>query len=447
MKKDALERAFLHQARTLWEPGTPLVAALSGGIDSMALWALLSSIQGEWPCPITAVHVDHGSRSNSGTQAKQLAVILDQHFRAPLAVTRVDAAPHEGESMEMAARRARYQALLEAVRAQGPVAKLVVAHQQDDQAETVLMRVLAGTGVKGLAAMRPRHGRIVRPLLTFPRSALSAYLQAREIPWIEDPTNTDPRILRNRIRRDVLPFLADTVNAQAVRHLATLAKRAQEHDQAIEYMLTQWMPSGALRDTAEGLRLDPGWREWPDEVSTRVLRTFAESRGVRVTERHLKDALAGASDWPDGWRVRMGADGGLTVKQRTPAAGNPAPGALRVDRAGSVSWGGKTLLIREAVFDGRVEPGWLVIAQQRWPAFWVRSWQNGDRIRPLGLRGHSKKLQDVLTDAKVPGEERRHLPILAERPEGGVVLGIPGLISSFDAWAEHGTKTWLVRVL
>lgn len=446
MKRHALERAFLRQAQTLWDAGTPLLAALSGGIDSMALWALLASIQSDWPSPLTAIHVDHGLRPDSTAQAGQLADMLHQYFRTPLTVIRVDAAPRDGESMEMAARRARYKALLGAAQEQGPDARLLVAHQQNDQAETVLMRVLMGTGVKGLAAMRPRQGRILRPLLPFSRPALAAYLEGREIPWMEDPTNADPVILRNRIRCEVLPFLTDRVNAQAVWHLAMLAERAQDHDAAIEYMLRQWMPAGAVADTAEGLRVAPLWRQWPDELTTRVLRAFAERHGVRITARHLKEALAGASDWPGGWRVRVEADGHLSVRKGASTGITVVSGPVRVDQAGDIPWGGRTLVIREAVFDGPVDPEWLALSQERWPAFWVRSWQDGDRIRPLGLRGHSKKLQDVWTDAKVPIAERRQLPILADKSEGGVVLMVPGLLSSFDGWVERGAKAWLVRL-
>jgi tRNA(Ile)-lysidine synthase len=207
------------------------------------------------------------------------------------------------------------------------------------------------------------------------------------------------------------------------------------------------MPPGAVSDTEEGLLVAPLWWEWPDELTTRVLRDFAERHGVRVTARHLKEALAGSSDWPGGWRVRAEAGGHLTVRKGKPVGVDPEPEPMRVDRAGDIPWGERTLVIREALFDGPVEPGWLALSQERWPVFWVRSWLDGDRIRPLGLRGHSRKLQDVWTDAKVPVAERRRLPVLADDPEGGVVLMVPGLLSSFDGRVEHGAKVWLVRLL
>ncbi|MCL5116306.1 MAG: tRNA lysidine(34) synthetase TilS [Firmicutes bacterium] len=438
---DPLERWFLKEAEKLWDAGTPLVVALSGGIDSMALYALLEAIQGEWPCPLIPVHVNHQLRPEAAADAAWLQAYLARHFQRSLRVVAVQVAPQSGESLEMAARRARYAVLFDAARDAG--ARVVVAHQKDDQAETVLMRVLTGTGVRGLQAMRPVRGPIVRPLLAVRRGALEQYLRDRHLEWREDASNRDPAMLRNRLRHQVMPGLERLVNPQVIEALAALADHAAQEEEALDFLMAQYLPPDAVREDDDGLVLRPGWQRWPQAVASLVLRRFAARHGLRLAAIHLDGALSGNADWPGGWQAVHGTDGSLEVR-RASVPTEPS-GPARLPRQGALCWGAGTVEVKRAPFAGTVGAGWMVVDPGRWPELWIRAWRQGDRMHPLGLQGRSKKLQDIWVDAKVPGPLRSYWPILTADPDHGPILGIPGILPAEEARMDPGQLAIWVR--
>ena len=213
---------------------TSFKIAYSGGLDSHCLLHALAALRVAAPLRLEAVHVDHGLQPASAewsSHCLQVCARLD----VPCRVERLEVRPVRGEGLEAAAREARYAALGRHVRS-GEV--LVTGHQQDDQAETVLLQLLRGTGVRGLAGMPPLapfgHGRIARPMLGFSRASLRGYALAQGLSWIEDFSNQDMSYSRNRLRQQLIPQLevywprVQAVLARSARHAAETAELLDE---------------------------------------------------------------------------------------------------------------------------------------------------------------------------------------------------------------------------
>lgn len=198
------------RALASWAVSLPLGVAYSGGADSTAL---LHAAAARWPGQVHAMHVHHGLQSAADDFERHCATTCDA-LSVPLHIGRVDARHDSGDSPEDAARRARYATLAVLASAQG-LQDVLLAQHADDQIETMLIALGRGAGLDGLAAMprdMTRHGiRFHRPLLDVPAGELRTWLAAEAIPFIEDPSNTDERYTRNRIRRRVLPALAEAL--------------------------------------------------------------------------------------------------------------------------------------------------------------------------------------------------------------------------------------------
>jgi len=229
------------QAMAAFEPALPLAVAYSGGADSTAL---LVACAARWPGHVDAFHVHHGLQAAADDFERHCAAVCER-LGVPLRVQRIDARHTPGESPEDAARRARYAsfaALATVERAQGAIASIALGQHADDQVETVVLALSRGAGLAGLAAMPPvmaRDGlRYHRPLLGVAAAEIRAWLTVRAVPWIEDPSNADPRYTRNRIRAELLPALERAFPqfratfARSARHAAQaqllLAELAQQ---------------------------------------------------------------------------------------------------------------------------------------------------------------------------------------------------------------------------
>ncbi len=215
--------------RALRDLGTPvrgetLLVALSGGPDSVALLDALASLRRRRGFRLVAAHLDHGLRPGSAADAAYCATLcqgLDVQFREGAADVRARAARERG-GLEQAARRERY-AFLRRVREEEGAFAIAVAHTRDDQAETLLLRLVRGAGATGLAGMRPRARDVLRPLLAVSREEVLAHLRERGLAFREDPSNADLVHRRNRVRHELIPYLEERFNP-AVR--ASLARTA-----------------------------------------------------------------------------------------------------------------------------------------------------------------------------------------------------------------------------
>lgn len=393
--------------------GERVLVGVSGGPDSMALVHALAHLADRLGIALCAATVNHGLRPESGAEA----ILVAQRCRAlgvPCEILAVDVRAARGPhvSLQEAARNVRLRALEDAALRQG-CTRVALAHTADDQAETVLFRILRGTGLAGLAGIPYRRGIFVRPLLDVRRRSILTYLGKRHISFIEDPSNRNRQFARVRIRHDILPALAQE-NPKVVEALLALAHQARD-----------------TQPTDEGSTSLP---KLPTRTAVLVQRLATEGRGTRRISVPKGEVVVSYG------KVAFRARGDVT--DDPPIGGAmpiPGPGFYRL--AGHQS--GPAIEISEsdrppeqdAAFDA---------GQLRFP-LQLRTRRNGDRMRPRGGRG-SRKLSDLLVDAKIPREQRAHLPVLTDAQ--GSVLFVAGLRPSEIARPTRLTSRWIVvRVL
>jgi tRNA(Ile)-lysidine synthase len=305
----AVDRAL--RAAGMPPPSSTLVVGLSGGADSVALLDALASLRRRRRFRVVAAHLDHRLRPGSAEDAAfcaELCRALDVPLRVGGADVRARAASEKG-GLEQAARRERY-AFLRRVRDEESAFAVAVAHTRDDQAETLLLRLLRGAGATGLAGMRPRSGDVVRPLLGVSRDEVLAHLRERGLEWREDPSNADTAHRRNRVRHELVPYLEERFNPGIRASLARTAAVLADEE-------------AHLRGEADGL-LAVAARE--DEGSLVLRRQGLADAPTAVARAAIRQALARA-----GGLARVGAvhvDGILRLARAKAPSGRrlPLPG-------------------------------------------------------------------------------------------------------------------------
>ena len=418
-------RAFARE-EGLWRPENTVLVAVSGGPDSVALLDILFLLAGESGLRLVVGHVHHGLRAEADQDAA-FVERLSARYGAPYLFRRVDVPARvekTGESVEEAARELRYAALGEMAR-EVNAQRIATGHTADDQAETVMMRILRGTGVAGLAGILPMRGQVIRPLLTIWRQEILAYLRERKIDYRTDQTNFSLDMLRNRVRLELLPMLEREYAPRLRARLEHLAEIARQDGMLLASMaeteftrLRQWMPDGLALPQALDLPHAIRWRMWRLAI--------AEMRGSLqdISFEHLEDIEhlpAGQEVHLPGIRVVHEAN--RLVFLPGPKAGLPvtipeltltAPGRLCYAPAGcclTIEVSPSPLPIEGgdvAVLDAEAVKGRLM----------MRSWKAGDRFRPLGAPGE-RKLQDIFVDAGVPRRLRSRVPVVLD--EEGIV--------------------------
>jgi tRNA(Ile)-lysidine synthase len=263
------ERALLVGARHV-------LVACSGGPDSQALLHVLHALQGEHGCAVSAASIDHGLRADAAADVA-IAGRLAQALGVPFFARRIEVG--SGASRQAQARDARYAALRECAD-HCAADRIAVGHTLDDQAETVLARLLRGAGIDGLSAITPwREDGVVRPMIDCARVQVSAYIAAEALEAADDPSNRDPRYLRSRVRASLLPALC-AENPNFARQLASLADDARQ----AAALLTERAASALAQAEGHAARL----REEPEIVRRWALRAFVEQRsGAKLTRTHL----------------------------------------------------------------------------------------------------------------------------------------------------------------
>jgi tRNA(Ile)-lysidine synthase len=299
--KSEVVRALESRVPVLGLAGRRILVALSGGLDSVVLLHGLHAVRERFSISLGAAHVHHGLRGEAADQDEAHARGLAEALGVPFRSARVDpaalrrAGPSRARpTLQEAARRLRYAALF-AVADELRAHAIATAHHADDQAETVLLRILRGSGPDGLGGIPDRSpdGRLVRPLLELPRSALRAHAEAHGLAWREDASNDDPHYARNRLRKDWLPGLAGAFNPRLLRALADLAEAQRRDSEWIEAAVdevarAQFEPSGG------GLRIEgAGWAEMPEALARRLARRalIACGAGRDVSRPHLARML------------------------------------------------------------------------------------------------------------------------------------------------------------
>ena len=445
-----LEKRLLKETeRLLTELGLahsrqPLVAAVSGGPDSLALLLLLGRLKQPLGLGLHVAHLDHGLRGRESREDARFVERVARDMDLPVTVGREGVEFYRrarGLSLEEAAREARYSFLSRVAAAQGASA-VVLGHTGDDQVETILMHLLRGSGLAGFAGMSTiaywpstRHKErvaLVRPLLDTTKEETAAYCRFREVTPRQDTTNRSMKLTRNRIRLELLPYLREynprireallRLSGSAAQDLAYLLEAAGQAEEKLAVA------------TSDGVKVErAGFADLRPALKRHLLRLIYQELTGSTTgleQNHLESMVKLSQGRTGRW---MALPGRLTfsvgydwLRLATGAGGAPSSPPIAGEHTLSIP--GDTLV-----------PGWSVSARLlpgngRPPTgdarrvdldamsagrrLYVRGRRPGDRITPLGMTG-SKKLQDFMVDAKIPQEERDLAPLVVS--EEGVV--------------------------
>jgi tRNA(Ile)-lysidine synthase len=420
-------------------PGSHVLIACSGGPDSTALAAALGELRATCGLRLTLVHLRHGLRSEPDERDDEAVVrCLAAELGVDLRVEALAIAP--GPNLEARARTARRRTL-------GTTAAAVCAthialgHTLDDQAETVLLRLLRGGGRRGLAGMRAHDGMIVRPLLAARRADVRWYLAARRLRASLDRSNADLRV-----RRLLVPVLAAEFNPRVAEALAALAARFRDEDDLLDALAD---------DELRRLRRDDGLRceiaQLPPALARRVVRGWLATHGLAAPSavhvervRRAAARTTGTITLPGPRRVLR--EGNVLVCRPGPHAGEAGEFHLPLAPGETVrgsTWGLEVSAPRrwEAGEDPQRGPDGTLLDAEALPGpLAVRTRRRGERVRVPNVG--TRKLHDVLVDRKVPRERRATLPVVVA---GDAVLWVPGVVRSAVARVVDNTR-WVLEV-
>jgi len=449
----AAVREAVARARLI-DPGEHVLVGVSGGPDSVALLHALLLLGSELALRLTVGHVHHGLRPEADRDAAFVEALATR-WECPARVVRVEVLRGAGRSPEEAARIARHAALARIARTIG-ASRIALGHTADDQAETVLMRILQGAGPRGLAGIPDRRGRLIRPLLTVNRAAVRAHLLAHGLDSVEDATNHDTTFLRNRVRHELLPLLAERAGAPLTEALRRAARASRETVEALDTLVRPRL-AGHLTRTPVGWRLAlAACANLPAGAAKAVIRlalvevAAPDRLGSGLRAGHL-DALAGLLAARTGARVRLphgvvverGRDALWVLRPAMlmPPASLAIPGHARAGDLVSVTAAVETPRagrpddpVWEAWFDADalgfgVSPGALL----------VRSRRPGERMVPFGGE-EPVRLTKLLGAAGVPRQARARWPVVARE---GEILWLLGVRRGAFAPLTASTRTML----
>jgi tRNA(Ile)-lysidine synthase len=439
-----LSSLFQHViAQRLFQPGERIGVAVSGGADSVALLRLLLEARDELGIILTVVHFNHGIRGAESDADEAFVRDLARKFGLEFVVDSADTPAYAKEqklSLETAARRLRYDLFARLTQSKASLDTIATAHTMDDQAETVLMRLLRGAGTRGLAGIYPEQKdlRLVRPLLGLRRTEIEAYLRAVGQDWREDASNRDVHHTRNRIRHELLPLLARDYNPGIVESLARTADVARAEEEYWQAETARLLPIVLL----EGRPVRGGGRatsasskeialsievicKQPVAVQRRLLRAAADRLNIELDVEHVETVLhvaagkAKACELPGGWRIERTFRELRFVPLRKPSSKATAasdgysypfniPGRVSVPEMNIVVQARLESLV-PATDRGRLLPEPIVISANR---VVLRNWQPGDRFQPAHA-GSERKVKDLLQSMRLEGDDRRLWPVLA----------------------------------
>jgi tRNA(Ile)-lysidine synthase len=409
-------------------PKPRVVVAFSGGVDSTVLAHLLAKHRRRF-ASLRLIHVDHGLQPASGEWALHCQRFA-RRCKLDIDLRRAAIPKRKGESLEALARTARYELLAAALE---PGEVMVTAQHEDDQAETLLLQLLRGAGVAGLASMAPlaefARGAIARPLLDVSRAALESYAREHKLEWIDDPSNADPRFARNFLRQRVMPALREQWPAGAAA-IARSARHMAEAQSLLDGLAAQDLARIA---DGGGLRV-AGLRALPAERRRNAARAFIAARGaempstvkLRQITGELLTARADAQPevtWPSARMRRRGGRLELEVgaqKHHQDAHENfPKSWHWKSDRECVLSErAGRLVLIDDDA--GPIDIDRLPAALE------VRLRRGGESLRP-GANARKKSLKSLLQGAKLSIEERACMPL---------VFAADRLIAVSDRWID-----------
>lgn len=439
--------------RALGESGTvrrgdALLLAVSGGADSTALLLALHALREELALSLRVLHVHHGLRGEAAERDADFVRALAARYELPFELVRVDvrrAAREERQSLEEAGRELRYRALFAAAerweKECGGRVKIATAHTEDDAAETVLLQLARGSGLKGAAGIPAIRGRLVRPLLEVSRAEVEAYLGRRGQNFVEDESNATDSFARNRLRRDILPRFRTDINSEAVRHFARAGRYFREADEYFETLAGEKAQVLVRREGSSVRIARQALLSEPDIVSSYLLRHLLDAVGCArkdISARHL-EALRSLAAKEHGKRIALPQGflaercGEALVLRRAEEHGKCEPQEKRLPGPEAVT---ARSFPRTAGAEPPKDPYVQWFDSDKLPKHWeIRTRRSGDKIAMQG--GWHKSLRALMTEAKMPLDSRDRLPLLVS--ETGELIWAVGLRSSAAYWVDDTT--------
>jgi tRNA(Ile)-lysidine synthase len=474
------------QQQSLLSAGDRVGVAVSAGADSVALLRLLLELRSELGIVLSVVHFNHQLRGAESDDDRVFVADLATHHDLSFYESSGDVAAFAAQerlSTETAARELRYEFFRQLVGSSGEavVDKVATAHTLDDQAETVLMRLIRGTGIRGLGGIHPRVAvenvsgevcrEIVRPLLGIRRAELESYLQALGQAWREDSTNLETKHTRNRVRQLLLPLIAKEFNPAVCERLSEFSSIARGEEEywenevagwmgtVVQWVEPDWVKKSALVQIGEKAPTDDGKhlqlnaildRRWfhaePVAVQRRVLKAIGEVAGIPLDFKHVEEMRRFTEEGgkylelPLGWRFEKQEESLAFVM---PDAGDEprdyeyalaVPGKVRVTEMGSV-------FVARAAGDEDSCSNELLDSSLLMENLVVRNWRAGERFWPAHTKA-PKKIKELLQDRNLGGIEKKLWPVVTS---GDAIVWMRGFAVPAAFAAKGGAPAVVIR--
>ena len=430
-------------------PGGGLLVGVSGGPDSVALFHILKALQSDLGIHrLTVAHFNHRLRGVESLEDRRFVESLAADLGVECLCGSDDVRCVAGEmrlSLEMAARLCRHRFFQSVASSLGGKPAIALAHNANDQAEEVLMRLCRGTGPSGLGGMRPRESSgIVRPLLFATRTEILHYLNGLGLPYRLDSSNQVPACQRNRIRLEVMPLLEDILHPGIVGCIERHTRLVRDEEEYWEATLASLWPKVCVVESTNEIRLHGlELKNLHPALLRRALRSAVERlqghlQGVLAD--HVEKLCALLRSGSSGKRIHLPAtlraelqagDLVLTTGGRAGGKALLPEEPLSIETTGCWPWGKLVLKLQLLARQDLTLPqdfrragrnrAFLDADGIQWPLC-ARRWRYGDRFQPLGLNGH-KKLQDFFVDLRIPRESRGKIPILCDREKICWIVG------------------------
>jgi tRNA(Ile)-lysidine synthase len=433
----------------LLRAGDRIGIAVSGGADSVALLRLLLELRKELGIVLSVVHFNHKLRGAESDEDERFVAELAQRHKLELRCESgnvADCAAKKHLSLETAARQMRYRYFRHLL-LQGRLSRIATGHTLDDQAETVLLKVVRGAGTRGLAGIYPQvlvsgvegsnsDASIIRPLLQTKRKDLEAYLLALGQGWREDKSNRDLRHMRNRVRHGILPRLERYLNPAVREAFSDTAEIARAEEEYWRKEVARVLPQvWNTTDASSGVLGLSVLEAFPVALQRRLIRAASESLGFRLDFHHVEEILAVASNragsanstvLPGEWTVsRRRGELHFDPKSGPPSELNyeyrlPVPGSIEVRETRSRF---ETVLVPRNTAEG-YNPEDLLDRSLLAADLTVRNWRPGDRFQPAHTKAE-KKIKELLQDRQASGPERKLWPVVVSGTDVVWVRGFP----------------------
>lgn len=454
--------ASMRRAR-VFAAGEQIGIAASGGPDSMLLLSFACDLAKEVGICPAVVHFNHLLRGAESNEDEEFVAAAARDRRIRFLHARADvrsAARRLNKNLEATARELRYRYFFSLIR-RGSVRRIAIAHTANDQAETVLLRLLRGAGTRGLGGIFPSlQGGIIRPFLEITRSEVENEIARRGLAFRQDRSNLDPRFTRNRLRKNLLPVLERDYNPGIVRLLAALADRAREDEAYLEHQASDVSLPWRLRDEG-GERISArALAGLPPSLERRVLRQMIEGAGGAgaVTARQIEELRDWSRRTQSGRTLALAGNiearrefDWLLIRRADSASARQTYSIVVAPPAEAAFPGGSlTFTTADHPFDSAGHSAGecryngndvVYIDMDKLPGEIVlRNWQDGDRLCPQGF-SRPKKLKELLLERRIPSSQRRAWPVLASR---GQVVWARGVGADRRFAVDHSTRRVLI---